>query len=286
MKRKREEDSEDDSTDTESDTFSGDELSKSDGNEISQMIQQLPKSIPRGKALDFLHSIATSKDILYWNLHGEMTYHQRRIPVTSMEELIEYALLPYNLDVRTPRGLKTFTDGLSELDIDKKLVRNKRLLADLIARQPGEEDTDDSETESQTSDESHQDDDEETEEKKEEEEREEEEREEEEKEAESSDEQESSESDDGDQRECHVCESNHFHEISVVQCPRCLWREGYYCRQNQHVECDVCAHVFPVNVKTTKTKFCRCRDCDAVHELSLKFNKLKLIDGEHESKED
>jgi len=41
-----------------------------------------------------------------------------------------------------------------------------------------------------------------------------------------------------------------------------------------------------VDVKTTKTTFCRCRDCDAVHELSLKFNKLKLIDGEQESEED
>ena len=51
-------------------------------------------------------------------------------------------------------------------------------------------------------------------------------------------------------------------------------------------ECDVCAHVFPADVKTTKTTFCRCRDCDAVHKLSLKFNKLKLIDGDQESEED
>ncbi|KAK3734073.1 hypothetical protein QZH41_019812 [Actinostola sp. cb2023] len=72
-----------------------------------------------------------------------MTYHQRRIPMTNIVELIEYAMLPYNLDVRTPRGLKTFTNGLTEVGIDKTLIRNKRLLADLVARQPEEENTDD-----------------------------------------------------------------------------------------------------------------------------------------------
>ena len=115
------------------------------------MLRQLPKSIPRQKAHDLLHSMVASKDILYWNSHGEMTHHQRRIPVTNMRELIEYALLPYNPDVRAPRGLKTFTSGLAELDLDKNLIRNKILLADLFSRQPeDDQDTDvsDSETES------------------------------------------------------------------------------------------------------------------------------------------
>ncbi|KAK3735966.1 hypothetical protein QZH41_003831 [Actinostola sp. cb2023] len=48
-----------------------------------------------------------------------------------------------NFNPRTPRGLKTFTNGLSEVGIDKTLIRNKRLLADLVARQPEEENTDD-----------------------------------------------------------------------------------------------------------------------------------------------
>ena len=175
-------------------------------------------------------------------------------------------MLPYNLDVKTPRGLKTFTNGLSEVGIDKKLIRNKKLLADLVARQPEEGDTDDeSDSGEEETDESD--------------------------EAESrstesdSNKSESSESDD-EPRECHVCRDfKPFYTIPVVQCPNCLWREGYY-SQNQHVECDVCAHVLPVDVKTTKTTFCRCRDCNAVHELSLKYKKLKLIDGEQESEED
>ena len=78
-----------------------------------------------------------------------MMYHQRRIPVTNIAELIEYVMLPYNLDVKVPRGLKTFTEGLVEVGIDKKLIRIKKVLADLVAREPEEvEDSDLSESES------------------------------------------------------------------------------------------------------------------------------------------
>ncbi|KAK3716939.1 hypothetical protein QZH41_004112 [Actinostola sp. cb2023] len=130
---------------------SSSELDIFDDDEIKEVMQDLSQStIPKDKALDFLHSLAASKSILYWNSHGEMTYHQRRIPLTNIVELIEYAMLPYNLDVRTPRGLKTFTNGLSEVGIDKTLIRNKRLLADLVARQPEEEDTDDESGEEET----------------------------------------------------------------------------------------------------------------------------------------
>ena len=77
-------------------------------------------------------------------------YHQRRIPVTNIAELIEYAILPYSLDIKAPRGLSTFIKGLVEVGIDKKLIGNKRILADLVARQLDEEDSDLSD--SQTSD--------------------------------------------------------------------------------------------------------------------------------------
>ena len=77
MKRRRV--SEEESTEPElSEDSSGEEehFSKSDENEINRMLRQLPKSIPRQKAHDLLHSMAASKDILYWNSHGEMTHHQ------------------------------------------------------------------------------------------------------------------------------------------------------------------------------------------------------------------
>ena len=123
-------------------TISNDERDIFDDDDIEDVLQDLSQSIPREKALEFLHTLASSKSILYWNSHGEMIYHQRRIPVTTMAELVEYAMLPYSLDVKAPRGLNTFTKGLAEIGIDKKLIRNRRLLADLVARQPEEEDSD------------------------------------------------------------------------------------------------------------------------------------------------
>ena len=191
-------------------------------------------------------------------------YRERRIPVTNMAELIEYAMLPYNLDVKTPRGLKTFTEGLSEIGIDKKLIRNKRLLADLVARQHEEEDQSESDSDSEVSGNENETNDEEEEQEAED-------------EASSDQASESSESDD-EPRECHVCRDfKPFYDIPVLQCPRCLWREGYYARQNQYVECDICTHVFPVDDHTTKAQFCRCQDCNAVHQLTSK--RLKLIDS-------
>ena len=40
--------------------------------------------------------------------------------------------LPQNDDVVKPRALKTFIDGLVELGIDKRLIQNKRILAELL----------------------------------------------------------------------------------------------------------------------------------------------------------
>ena len=41
-------------------------------------------------------------------------------------------LLPDNNEVTKPRALNTFLDGLEELAIDKGLIKNKKLLSDLI----------------------------------------------------------------------------------------------------------------------------------------------------------
>ena len=46
-------------------------------------------------------------------------------------------LLPHNDDVTKPRALNTFLDGLAELGIDKGLIKNKRLLSDLIEKEKG-----------------------------------------------------------------------------------------------------------------------------------------------------
>ena len=58
----------------------------------------------------------------------------RTIPVKNIAELAEYVLLAYNEDVTNPRALNTFLDGLAEVGIDKQLIKNKKLLCDLIEK--------------------------------------------------------------------------------------------------------------------------------------------------------
>ena len=255
------------STDSEDSMTSHTERTTFEDNDIEKVLQNLSQSISKEKALAFLHTLTASKSILYWNSHGEMTYHARRIPVTSIAELIEYVMQPLNLDVKVPRGLKTFTQGLSEIGIDKKLIRNKKVLADLVARQPEEDETDSETSDENSERESLESDSESVGESL---------------ESEEHSEPEISESDE-ELQECHVCRDfRPFYNIPVVQCPTCLWSEGYYARDNELVECDICSHIFPVDEHTTKVKFYRCRDCDAVHQLSLKFKKLKLMDDHNQ----
>ena len=59
------------------------------------------------------------------------------IHCTNIAELVEYVLLPHNNEVTKPRALNTFLDGLAELGIDKGLIKNKKLLSDLIEKGKG-----------------------------------------------------------------------------------------------------------------------------------------------------
>ena len=66
-------------------------------------------------------------------------------------------LLTHNDDVVKPRALKTFIDGLAELGINKRLIQNKRILAELLEKEQayrGNKDSDagDEETLSESSD--------------------------------------------------------------------------------------------------------------------------------------
>ena len=89
------------------------------------------------RAFDLLHSAAASKDILFWTPRGQLLRNKRTIPVTKIAELVEYVLLPHNNEVTKPRALNTFLDGLAELGIDKGLIKNKKLLSDLIEKGKG-----------------------------------------------------------------------------------------------------------------------------------------------------
>ena len=46
-------------------------------------------------------------------------------------------LLPRSNEVTKSRALNTFLDGLAELGIDKGLIENKKLLNDLIEKEKG-----------------------------------------------------------------------------------------------------------------------------------------------------
>ena len=76
--------------------------------------------------------------IFFSGLHAD-NYFEINVPfgVTNFAELVEYVLLPRNMEVTKPRALNTFLDGLAELGIDKGLIKNKKLLNDLIEKEKG-----------------------------------------------------------------------------------------------------------------------------------------------------
>ena len=57
--------------------------------------------------------------------------------MTNISELVEYVLLPHNNEVTKPHALNTFVDGLAELGVDKGLIKNKKVLGDLIENEKG-----------------------------------------------------------------------------------------------------------------------------------------------------
>ena len=79
--------------------------------------------------------MAASKDILFWTPRGQLLRKNRIIPVANIAELVEYVLLPHNEEVIKPRALNTFLDGLAELGVDKHLVKNKKILSDLLEKE-------------------------------------------------------------------------------------------------------------------------------------------------------
>ena len=63
--------------------------------------------------------------------------NKRIIPVTNIADLVEYVLLPRNNGVTKLRWLNTFLDELAKLGFHKGLIKNKKLLSDLIEEEKG-----------------------------------------------------------------------------------------------------------------------------------------------------
>ena len=114
---------------------SDDEHSNDEEPRIKDVLGNLSKNVPRKRASDLLHSMVAYKDILFWTPRGQLLRNKRIIPVTNISELVEYVLLPHNDEVIKPRALNTFLDGLAELGVDKRLIKNKKILSDLLEKE-------------------------------------------------------------------------------------------------------------------------------------------------------
>ena len=100
-------------------------------------LSNLSQTVSEKRASELLHSMAASKDILLWTSRRQLLRNKRIIPVTNIAELVEFVLLPHNDDVTKPSALNTFLDGLAAFEVDKGLVKNKQLLSDLIKKEKG-----------------------------------------------------------------------------------------------------------------------------------------------------
>ena len=102
---------------------------------IQDVLENLSQTVSRKRSSDLLHSMAASKDILFWTPHGKLFRNKRIIPVTNIAELMEYILLPHSDDVIKHRALNTFLDGLAKLGVNKRLIKSKKLLSDLLEKE-------------------------------------------------------------------------------------------------------------------------------------------------------
>ena len=73
----------------------------------------------------------------FWTPRGQLLRNKLIIPVTNISELVEYVLPPHSNDVTKPRALNAFPDALAELGVDKGSIKNKKLLSDLIEKEKG-----------------------------------------------------------------------------------------------------------------------------------------------------
>ena len=69
-----------------------DEESDEEEPRIKDVLGNVSQAVSRKRASELLHSMATSKDILFWTPRGQLLRLQRLIPVATISELVEYVL--------------------------------------------------------------------------------------------------------------------------------------------------------------------------------------------------
>ena len=239
-------------------------------------MSHLSRAVSEKRASDLLHSMAASKNILFWTPSGQLLRNKRTIPVTNIAELVEYVLLPHNNEVTKPRALNTFLNGLAELGIDKGLIKNKKLLSDLIEKEKGYrnvENTSDNESnnEESSSDIENQEEEEEV--------------------AsengvetegtqESDDTENDSEETESSSPEtsttfhskspCEHCENSYVYSTLIIKCPKCFWHDNYKI-------CPICDHQIPEERKYIKEGFLRCQDCGLITRKNAKTLETNFL---------
>ena len=269
MKRKIDLVEEEHESEYEESESSGDE-SKDEEPRIKDDLRHLSQAVSVKRASELLHSTAASKDLLFWTPRGQILRNKRIIPVTNIAELLEYVLLPHNDDVTKPRALNTFLDGLAELGIDKGLIKNKRLLSDLIEKEKGYQNvknTSDNESnnEESSSDIENQEEEEEV-------------ASENGVEAEGTQESDNDTENDSQETEssspetsttfhskspCEHCENSNVYSTLIMKCPKCFWHDNYKI-------CPICDHQIPEERNYIKEGFLRCHDCGAITHKNAK----------------
>ena len=205
------------------------------------------------------------KDILFWTPRGELLRNQRRIPVINISELVEYVLLPHNTDVTRPRALNTFLDGLAQLGVDKRLIKNKKVLSDILQKEQAYRDKEESDNETSDGNSTDSSDEETASEPN---------RQQQESEnvgdpeLESDDQVEHSASEilTKESAPCHHCESSNASPSVVVKCPICLWHD------NQEI-CPICSYKISMDRKHMRDMFTRCYDCGSVKHIKMRNSK-------------
>ena len=252
---------------------------------IKDVLSHLSRAVSEKRASELLHSMAASKDILFWTPSGQLLRNKRTIPVTNIAELVEYVLLPHNNEVTKPRALNTFLDGLAELGIDKGLIKNKKLLSDLIEKEKGYqnvENTSDNESnnEESSSDIENQEEEEEV-------------------ASENGVEAEGTQESDNDtendsqetessspetsttfhsKRPCEHCENSNVYGTLIMKCPKCSWH--YYCKIYP-----ICDHEIPEERNYIKEGFLRCHDCGAITHKNAKTLETEFCSPSKEENE-
>ena len=103
-------------------TESSSDESEDEEPRIKYVLSDLSQGVLEKRASELLHSTP----------RGQFLRNEHIIPVRNIADLVEYVLLPHNHELTKPRELNIFLDGLAELGVDKGLIKNKKLLSDLL----------------------------------------------------------------------------------------------------------------------------------------------------------